>query len=165
MQKVKSNIVYILLGSNLGNRILYLARAKQKIENSSITIKIVSRIYETEPWGVCNQPAYLNQVLKVETVLSPLDLLTELLNIEVKLDRKREGIMDARTIDIDILFFNKIILNDTNLIIPHPRLHLRKFVLLPLNEIAPNFVHPIYKQSIHLLLKNCKDLLNVRKFC
>ena len=148
----KTNIIYLGLGSNLGNRTNFL---KQSIEQISTQIEIItqSSIYETPPWGYTDQAAFLNQVIKGETNLSPKDLLIFLKEIEIKIGRKETFINGPREIDIDILFYNDLVSDTNDLTIPHPRVHERAFMLVPMNEIAPNFVHPTQNKTIAELLK------------
>jgi 2-amino-4-hydroxy-6-hydroxymethyldihydropteridine diphosphokinase len=124
----------------------------------------VSSIYETAAWGMENQEAFLNQVLEIETNLNPDELLQSILQIEEGLGRKRELKYGPRTIDIDILFFNDQVIDQEGLKIPHPQLQNRRFVLVPLNEIASNKIHPIFKKTISQLLAECPDPLTVNKF-
>ncbi len=158
------NTTYLLTGGNLGNRLNNLKLARESIE--AICGKIIkqSSIYETAAWGPVIQPDYLNQVLKIETLLEPKRLLQKLLDIENEMGRHREERFAARTIDLDILFFNNLILDEEGLIIPHPRLYTRRFVLVPLAEIAPTLVHPILMQTVEELLAVCSDPLDVKKF-
>lgn len=158
------NIAYLLIGGNIGNREENLIKAIFLIEQNCGKVIAKSSIYETAAWGNEQQPDFLNQVIKIETILEPTKLLENILQIENKMGRIRSKINDPRTIDIDILLFNKIALTRENLTIPHPRLHLRKFVLIPLAEIANNLIHPVLKESIGDLLKKCTDTLYVKKF-
>lgn len=159
------NDVYILLGSNLGNRFLNIMDATELISNGISQIDVASGIYETEPWGDSNQDKFLNQVIKLSSKEEPLILLEKILSIEQRLGRKRKGGQNsARTIDIDILFYGDLTLSSEILVIPHPRLQFRNFVLVPLNEIAPDLIHPIIGKSINRLLKCCPDKLEVRPF-
>jgi 2-amino-4-hydroxy-6-hydroxymethyldihydropteridine diphosphokinase len=158
------NKAYLLTGGNLGNRPLNLARAIDLITESCGKITTQSSVYETAAWGPVSQPDYLNQVLELQTPLAPSDLMHQLLKIEKQLGRHREERYGARTIDIDILFFNNLTVDEEDLIIPHPRLYTRRFVLVPLNEIAPKLVHPILQLTVKELLKKCDDPLNVKKY-
>ncbi len=159
------NDVYILLGSNLGNRLLNIRDATELISNEIGSIDIASGLYETDPWGNSNQDKFLNQVIKLSIKEAPLRLLEKILSIEQRLGRKRNGEQNsARTIDIDILFYGDLTLNSDILVIPHPRMQLRNFVLIPLNEIAPHLIHPVFGKSINRLLKCCPDKLEVRPF-
>lgn len=158
-------MVILLLGSNLGDRLSNLNEAYNKISESTREILISSSIYETEPWGFQHQNLFLNQVLVVNTDLSPESLLHLLFNIEKELGRKRrQKSFQARIIDIDILFYDDLIISTNELEIPHPKLHERRFVLEPLNEILPYLIHPVLLKSVARLLKESKDPLLVRKF-
>jgi 2-amino-4-hydroxy-6-hydroxymethyldihydropteridine diphosphokinase len=147
----------------LGNRLENLNVAKTLIHECCGNIVASSSVYETAAWGMQQQPDFYNQVLKIETLLSPHQLLKKLLSIEKKMGRIRKEKYGSRIIDLDILLFNDEVVNDENLKIPHPHLPQRKFVLIPLNEIAENYFHPVEKKSIHHLLLNCNDTLNVNK--
>jgi 2-amino-4-hydroxy-6-hydroxymethyldihydropteridine diphosphokinase len=123
-----------------------------------------SNIYITEPWGKSNQAKYLNQALIIKTDKTPFQLLRQLKKIEQKLDRTNKHNYAARTIDIDILFYDSLIFNAHQLQIPHPRLHLRNFTLQPLLELNKSYTHPIYNKSIEELAKVCDDTLKVSIF-
>ncbi|MFN4007056.1 MAG: 2-amino-4-hydroxy-6-hydroxymethyldihydropteridine diphosphokinase [Chitinophagaceae bacterium] len=157
------NHAYILMGGNLGNREEYLLQAYTFIEQLIGKVQQASAIYETAPWGLSNQPGFLNQVIHAITALNAYDTLQHLLLIEEKMGRKRLLKNGPRTIDLDILFFNSDVINDANLVVPHPRLHERRFVLVPLAEVAPNYMHPLLHVSVAELLKNCTDTLDVYK--
>lgn len=155
---------YLLLGSNLGNREQYLSNAIDAINKNTGSICLKSSIYETEAWGKTDQPGFLNLAIAIETRLTPIQLLESVLHIEADLGRVRHEKWGARMIDIDIIFYEDQIVNDENiLIIPHPEMQNRKFVLEPLAEIAPNFIHPIFKRSILQMLKTLCDPLAVEK--
>jgi 2-amino-4-hydroxy-6-hydroxymethyldihydropteridine diphosphokinase len=154
---------YILLGSNLGNRSGFLKAAIKAIEKQCGIVLKKSSIYETEPWGVIQQPSYLNQVIEINTLLEPEQLLQVLLAIETQLGRIRTTRFAERTIDIDILFINDSIIESTTLTVPHPAMSQRRFVLLPLHEIAPELIHPITRLSITEMLECCSDTLKVEK--
>lgn len=155
---------YLLLGSNLGNREQYLSNAIDAINKNVGSIYLKSSIYETEAWGKTDQPGFLNLAIAIETRLTPIQLLESVLSIEAELGRVRHEKWGARMIDIDIIFYEDQIVNDENiLIIPHPEMQNRKFVLEPLAEIAPNFIHPIFKRSILQMLKTLCDPLAVEK--
>jgi 2-amino-4-hydroxy-6-hydroxymethyldihydropteridine diphosphokinase len=145
------HIVYLALGSNMGNR---LANLKAAILNLSpqMTVKTKSSVYETPPWGFVEQDAFLNQVVKVETYLEPEPLLRHLKRIEVVLGRVPNFQNGPRLIDIDILFFDNLIIRTPPLMVPHPRLHERAFVLVPLVEIEPELIHPILQRPVSKLL-------------
>ncbi len=152
--------VFILLGSNEGDRILFLKKAIQELESLGKLIQ-VSSIYETEPWGKMEQANFLNCVLEMQTTLSAENLLTQILSIENFLGRERKTKWQARTIDIDILYFGDEVIQTEHLQVPHPFLHQRRFTLVPLVEIAPDFLHPILKKTNQELLNECKDTLSV----
>ena len=157
------NVAFLCLGGNIDNRIENINAAKKAINSYSGKIVSQSELYETEAWGSDSENKYLNQVIKINTKLNADDLLKSLLQIEKKLGRKRNSDKNSdRTIDIDILFFNSEIITKKDLEIPHPRLHLRNFVLKPLNEIAADFKHPVLKKTISVLLKQNKDKLKAK---
>ncbi len=150
--------VFLLLGSNLGDRKTHLRNACNAIESEAGEIQKQSKIYETEPWGYQSKLKYLNQVILIHTNYTPNELLIKIHKIEKNMGRIRNSISYSdRTIDIDILFFDDIIISENDLQIPHPRLHERKFTLIPLCEIAPDFMHPVLEKKIITLLRLCKD--------
>jgi 2-amino-4-hydroxy-6-hydroxymethyldihydropteridine diphosphokinase len=152
------------LGSNLGDRLGYLQKSVSSLREVFGEPLLISSVYETEGWGVENHPAYLNAVICFDTILTPEAVLDRILDIEKIYGRERKsGSIGPRTIDIDILFYDDLILKKENLIIPHPLLKYRKFVLLPLSEIMGDFVHPEYGMSIKQLLDGCEDLSGVSK--
>lgn len=144
--------IYLALGTNLGDRPANLRAALAALE-PRVRIEAESRIYETPPWGFLDQPAFLNMALRAETDLSPADLLTFLKTLETDLGRAPTFRNGPRLIDIDILFYDDLVLDTPPLVIPHPRLHERDFVLVPLADIAPDFIHPLLHQSIRALLE------------
>ncbi len=155
---------YLGIGSNLGERENNLSTAIIRISEETGIIVAASSVYETEPWGFSTDRLFLNMVLKVETFREPQALLEALLHIERSMGRIRDrDKYSSRIIDIDILFYEDIIIARNDLIIPHPHLHERRFVLEPLAEIAPDFVHPVYKKIISYLLESCDDTCIVRK--
>jgi len=157
-------LVFLSLGSNKGNRFQNLIFAILKISQlSSTKIKKMSSIYETEPYGVQNQNKFLNIVISILTSLSPAELQRKLVSIERELGRKTKGDLQPREIDIDILFYDDEIIQQTDLQIPHYDLHNRRFVLIPLLEIEPNFIHPVFKKTIKELLSQVNDNLSVNK--
>ena len=151
------NNVYLLIGGNMGERMANLAAARNRINIDCGRITASSSIYETEAWGYKEQPAFLNQALAIETSLEAEKLLEEILKIELALGRKREIPLGPRIIDIDIIYYNDEIINSSTLTIPHPSMAQRKFVLMPLTEIAPNYRHPILLKTNEVLLKECGD--------
>jgi 2-amino-4-hydroxy-6-hydroxymethyldihydropteridine diphosphokinase len=155
--------VCILLGSNLGDRLHYLHEAENKIAIEAGSIKAKSSFYETAAWGNQLQPSFLNRVIIIDTLLDPENLLQQLLDIESSLGRKREKKWEPRTIDLDILFYDQLIVENHFITIPHPRIADRKFTLMPLNELIPEFEHPVLKKKIRMLLHECKDDLSVKK--
>jgi len=157
--------VFIGLGGNVGNVSENLDIAIEKIKELIGPVIKQSSLYKTEPWGNKNQDDFLNQVVCVETNLKPGKFLKNILAIEKIMGRNRnkDNQFAPRTIDIDILFYGKKIIRRNNLIIPHPRLHLRNFVLTPLMEIVPGFMHPVLNKTIKDLFKNNTDLSVVKK--
>lgn len=145
------HIVYLALGSNMGNRLANLKAALSNL-TPQMAVKLKSSVYETPPWGFTEQAEFLNQVIMVETYLQPQALLSHLKRLETALGRVPSFQNGPRLIDIDILFFDDLVLNTPPLVIPHPRLHERAFVLVPLAEIAPDLVHPVLNSPIHELL-------------
>jgi 2-amino-4-hydroxy-6-hydroxymethyldihydropteridine diphosphokinase len=141
---------YLCLGTNLGDRPANLAAARSALSEFS-HLEASSSIYETEPWGYADQPRFLNQVIRISTALEPEDLLAALKNIETRLGRQPTFRYGPRPIDIDILFYDDLLYNSGSLIIPHPRLASRAFVLVPLMELAPDFIHPGLRQPISQL--------------
>jgi 2-amino-4-hydroxy-6-hydroxymethyldihydropteridine diphosphokinase len=145
-------IAYIGIGSNLGNRQKNCLRAIELLEERGIIVKKKSSMYETEPWGVKNQPQFINMALEIETELEPHELLRTLKDVEKEVGRGVTFKWGPRIIDLDILLFNDLFLREDNLQIPHPLMHERDFVLKPLCEIAPERIHPLLKVSICDLL-------------
>jgi len=145
--------VFLGLGSNIGKREEYLSKALSELENHPL-IKIIqtSSFIETKAISKTCQPDFINAVCEITTFLNPEELLMETQEIEKKLGRTKKGTQEPRTIDIDILFFGEIVITQENLIIPHALLHTRSFVLNPLAEIAPEFIHPILNQNVETLL-------------
>ena len=146
--------IFLGLGSNIGDR---FSNLKDAIRLLDLKTEIASSVYETDPVEYLEQPKFLNQVIQVTTILPPVDLLSRCQEVEQKLGRTREIDKGPRTIDIDLLFYNDEIIVSEFLKLPHPGIPNRKFVLVPLNEIAPNFIHPVLKCSILELLNNVKD--------
>lgn len=157
------NKVYLLLGSNMGDPATLLATARKNISEQVGAIYRSSNIYQTAAWGKTDQPDFLNQVLVLTSALSAESCLETILHIEEKMGRIRTVKNAPRVIDIDILYFNKDLIELPHLVVPHPAIQDRRFVLIPLNEISPSFIHPKLKKNNHQLLLECKDPLNVKK--
>lgn len=155
------NGIYLLLGSNLGERLDQLKDAREACAHEIGTLEKASGIYETEAWGSEEQPTYLNQVLFLKTALTPMQALEKIQEIEKSLGRIRYEKWGSRIIDIDILYYDDLIVDLPSLSIPHPYIQDRRFTLAPLVEIAPNFVHPKLHQTQQALLDTCPDLLEV----
>ncbi len=153
----------LLLGSNIGEPVKNLRKAKKLVEKSCGKISGVSSLYATAPWGDIAQDDFLNAVLVIDTSLSPRQLLNTILDIENKMGRVRKEKFGPRLIDIDILFYGDEIVDETGLSIPHPLMQERKFVLVPLAEVAAEKIHPVLLQNIHQLLTKCKDEQDVTK--
>jgi 2-amino-4-hydroxy-6-hydroxymethyldihydropteridine diphosphokinase len=156
--------VYIGLGSNLGDRANYLYQALVEISNSQqIIIKKYSSVYESEPVGKKNQPQFLNMVAELESTLLPQDLLRRLKEIENTLGRTHTEDWGPREIDLDILYYGSEVFNDEKLQLPHPEIANRRFVLVPMKEIAGEFLDPMQHLSMTELLRRCSDTRTVRK--
>ena len=157
------NTIYLLLGSNLKNPEQQLSAARNYITTEIGEITKASSLYATAAWGNTNQPDFLNQVIIVQSDFSAANTMETILTIEENMGRVRTQKNAPREIDIDILFFNNDIIHLPELIIPHPLLQERRFVLIPLYEIAPNFKHPILLKTPQELLEVCTDSLDVQK--
>lgn len=157
-------IVYLSLGTNLGERELNLKSAIKEIADLG-SIDQISAVYETEPWGFRSENKFLNMVVEIHTEIIASQLIKECLKIEAILGRTRGSALgyESRIIDIDILFYGAEIVSADDLIIPHPHIQDRKFILEPLNELAPNFIHPVLGKTVSEILKNSSDQCKVNK--
>lgn len=154
--------VCLMLGSNLGDRICLINEAIRLIEDEVGDIIAISSYYQTAPWGTDHPLPYVNVALSLNTQLSPRQVLKTVLTIEKELGRTRSGDQNApRSMDIDIILYDNLIINQKNLTVPHPRMHLRRFVLVPLSEIEPEYVHPVSGLTVKELLDKCTDKLSV----
>ncbi|MEO1263363.1 MAG: 2-amino-4-hydroxy-6-hydroxymethyldihydropteridine diphosphokinase [Bacteroidota bacterium] len=159
MAKLKK--AHLLTGANLGDRIKTLTEATRLLGERAGQIVKVSSWYETEAWGEVNQPAYINQALEIATTLTMGELLQTTQQIELELGRTERSKWASRLIDIDILFYTHRIIKSPSLTIPHPHIHRRNFVLIPMMEIAPRKRHPIFRKTIEELYLESKDELDV----
>lgn len=156
--------VYLLFGGNLGNVPQTFKKARQLMHEAGLCAEAFSSLYQTEAWGEGVKGLFYNQAVKVKTSMGPLDMLSTLNNIEMLLGRRRiPGVIDPRPVDIDILLYDDVIVSLPELTIPHPRMHLRKFALIPLSELAPGVKHPILNKTIMQLLHAVADPLSVKK--
>ena len=157
-------MIYLALGSNIGDKLHFINSAVEEVSKLKNT-KVLrsSSIYKTEPWGIKTQDEFLNSVLEIESELNPEELLAKLHMIEIVLGRKNREKWFKREIDIDILFYNDVVMKNDNINIPHPEIQNRKFVLVPLCELNPGFIHPVLESTLENLLKNSKDNSKVVK--
>lgn len=154
--------LYILLGGNLGDKSRIFSEARDKLNKRLGKITAQSSVYETEPWGFESSDLFWNQVLEILTSLSPEEVLHQTQQTEIELGRiRKSNPYDSRIIDIDILFYGDQLISQHNLIIPHPKIQERKFTLIPLCEISPDLVHPVFRKSIRKLIEECTDQLKV----
>jgi 2-amino-4-hydroxy-6-hydroxymethyldihydropteridine diphosphokinase len=158
------NKVFLLIGGNMGDRLQNLHQAIDLLAASCGPVLQQSAVYETAAWGKTDQAAFLNQAIVLSTALSPQELITTILSVEEKMGRLRMEKFGPRVIDIDIMFYDDVIIHEPNLIIPHPELQNRRFALVPMTEIAPRMVHPVLNKTLEQLLLECKDELPVIKF-
>jgi 2-amino-4-hydroxy-6-hydroxymethyldihydropteridine diphosphokinase len=155
---MSKHIIFLLLGSNLGDRMKQLEEATALISESIGMVILQSSTYETEPWGFSSDDKFLNKAVKAVTVLTPVEILVEIDKIEKLYGRQRQGGgYSSRTLDIDLLFYDDLVIDQYQLKIPHPRIQDRRFVLVPMNEIAPLLIHPVIKKTIGELLFQCSD--------
>lgn len=155
---------YLLLGSNEGYREGLINTAIQQLSQICGDVTEISSLYETAAWGKEDQPTFLNQAIALETGLPPMELLHQLNVIESLLGRQRNVHWGQRTLDIDILFYGKEVIQSQRLTVPHPQLHNRRFALVPLNEIASDFIHPLLHLTVSRLLEICPDALPVSMY-
>ncbi|MCF8304266.1 MAG: 2-amino-4-hydroxy-6-hydroxymethyldihydropteridine diphosphokinase [Bacteroidales bacterium] len=155
----------LLLGGNLGDRLNLLKETSGLIQKKIGRIEQSSSVYETEPWGFEHENPFLNKVLLVNTGLAPFSLLDIMLEIEAQMGRKRsKSGYEARVMDIDLLFYNNTVIHTQRLSIPHPYLHKRRFTLVPLVEIVPEWFHPVLNKTVKELLAECDDELDVKRY-
>ncbi|OON67262.1 2-amino-4-hydroxy-6-hydroxymethyldihydropteridine diphosphokinase [Hymenobacter sp. CRA2] len=159
-----AHTAYLLLGSNLGERVVTLHRALVALAECAGKIKTVSAVYETAAWGNEGQPAFLNQAVQLGTDLNPQELLRACQQVENDFGRERLEPWGPRTLDVDILFYDDLVLDSEQLTIPHPRLQERMFALVPLADIATTYVHPRLQRSVADLLADCPDKLPVEQW-
>lgn len=158
------NVAFLCVGGNMGDRLANILEAKRQLLGMGCKMEAESGIYQTKAWGIEEAPDYYNQMLKIVTEKNGIELMTTLLDIEKSMGRIRSDNRNAsRTLDMDILFFNNEIIKSELLEVPHPRLHLRRFVLEPLNEIASELIHPVLNKTIHELLIECTDTSAVKR--
>jgi 2-amino-4-hydroxy-6-hydroxymethyldihydropteridine diphosphokinase len=162
MEQSALHTVYLLLGGNQGDRLTNLQTATKRIAGNIGKVIALSSVYETSAWGKTDEPDFLNQVVVVETVLQAEAVMSTILEIEHEMGRVRTTKNASRIIDIDILFYDHEVVHEERLTIPHPEIQNRKFVLVPLAELAPEMVHPVLKASVNEMLSTTPDSLDVR---
>ena len=163
-KKLEIENIFLGLGSNQGDRELNLKNSIKLLNSKAGKVLNISRIYESEPWGVKNQNYFLNQVIEIETHIDPIDLLNICKNIEYDMGRKPGIRWGKRVIDIDILYYQSRVINQKKLIIPHKLMHERKFVMIPLNDLNENHLHPILNITNKEILNNCIDSCKVKYY-
>ncbi len=157
------NYAYLVIGGNIGERENELSHAAKLLEERCGAIIDRSALFETAPWGKADQDYFLNQAIVLATSLTARELLKEILYIEKLMGRNRQEKLGPRIIDIDIIFFNHEVINEPDLTVPHPEMSKRRFVLEPLNQVIPAYIHPIYYKTVKELLADCTDHLPVKK--
>ena len=163
--ELNMNRVFLSLGSNRGNRQEYLQTAVSALEKKAGKVLKASHIYETEPWKMNDGTNFLNQLILLETSLDSQQIMTLIIEMETSLGRIRSTSgYEPRTIDIDILFFNEEIIESESITVPHPLISERRFILEPLCELAPNYIHPLLKKSLKQLLADCPDKHTIARF-
>lgn len=165
MNFIKTQRACFLIGSNLGDRLVLISKAIGMLHQRLGDNIKVSGVYATAPWGTLSPEEYLNIAISLDTHYSPLETMQKALQIERELGRIRTGILnEPRSIDIDLVLFGAVTLNTEVVTVPHPRMHLRKFVLLPLSEIEPHMVNPVLQKTVGEMLAECTDNLPVEIF-
>lgn len=157
------NGIFVGLGSNLGDRERWIRRALAQLDRiPNTSLRRVSSLYDTDPVGVVGQPEFLNAVAELESELTAREILWNLLLVEARMGRRRSHRWAPRTMDLDLLLYGSERIREPDLVVPHPELHRRAFVLVPLSELAPDLVHPVLQRSIRELLHECGQLDGVR---
>jgi 2-amino-4-hydroxy-6-hydroxymethyldihydropteridine diphosphokinase len=159
----RGTLVFLGLGSNVGDREAHLHEALERLGSGLVTVRRRSAIYRTDPVEVTDQEEFLNQVVAAETDLAPAALVANLLEVERTMGRVRTRDKGPRVIDLDLLLHGDAVVRQEGVEVPHPRLHLRRFVLVPLAEIAPELVHPVFHLTAKQLLERCPDHSRVRR--
>ncbi len=159
---MEENVV-LLLGTNIGDKMEHLERARLEVISEIGEIITESAIYQTEPWGNKEQDFFLNQVIIVETFLRPMRVIENIWAIEKRMGREKTDHWGPRIIDIDVLFYGEMVFESNELKIPHPMLQERRFTLIPLVEIMPKFIHPLLGKSMQRLLEDCKDISSINR--
>lgn len=163
--RMELHTVYLCIGGNLGDRLENIQETHDFISFNMGEIVAMSSVYESSPWEMTGAEDFLNQVVVIETELTPLQLLQEIQELEEYYGRQRKaGQYLSREMDVDILFWNDEVHTFDKLTVPHPRMAERRFVLVPLAEVAPEFIHPVLKKSVAALLADCTDASNVKKY-